>query len=134
MPIQLMPIGIVFEVAERGPQVGVAVVADVGGDVGFELGPAAGFDEAEDGDERGAGPDEDELQHLIDDGGAQAAEHDVEGDGGGADPDGEVMFQPSTVCMTRAMAYMLTPDMRMVMRPKLAAARPRAPSPKRSCR
>ena len=81
--------GVVLEVAERGPHVGVVAVADVDGDLRLEVGPAAGFDEAEDGDHGGAGPDEDELQHLVDDGRAQAAEHDVERDGAGADPDGE---------------------------------------------
>jgi hypothetical protein len=82
--------GVGVEGADGGPEVGVGGVAHAGDDLRLEAGPAAGFDEAKDGDERGAGPDEDELQHLIDDGGAQAAEHDVDGDGDGADPDGEV--------------------------------------------
>ncbi len=80
---------VVFEVAERGPEVGVVVGADVVGDLGLQVGPAAGFDQAEDRDQRRACPDQDELQHLIDDGRAQAAEHDVDRDRGRADPDGE---------------------------------------------
>ena len=43
----------------------------------------------------------------------------------------KVMFQPSTVCMTTAMAYMLTPDIRMVISAKEMAETARAPSPKR---
>ncbi len=44
------------------------------------------------------------------------------------------MFQPSTTCITTAMAYMFTPDIRMVMKAKQTPETPRAPSPKRSCR
>jgi hypothetical protein len=37
-------------------------------------GPAAGFDEADDGDQHRAEPDEHELQHFVEDGREQAAE------------------------------------------------------------
>ncbi len=46
----------------------------------------------------------------------------------------KLMFQPSTVCITTAMAYMLTPLIRIVMMPNEIADSPRAPSPNRSCR
>ena len=52
--------------------------------------PAADFDQAEDGDEQRAEPDEKELQDFVEDGGTQAAERDVERDGERRYPDAEV--------------------------------------------
>ena len=58
----------------------------------FESGPAAGFDEAENRHQQRAAPDEDELQNLIEDGGAQAAERDIGGHRQRRDDDGEVQI------------------------------------------
>ncbi len=52
--------------------------------------PAAGFDQPEDGDEQRAQPDQDELQHFVEDGREQAAEDDVDRHGEGGNPDAEV--------------------------------------------
>jgi len=46
----------------------------------------------------------------------------------------KLMSQPRTTFMTSAMEYMLTPDMRTVMKAKEMPETARAPSPKRSCR
>ena len=89
MPVEWHPHGVGGEAAGGGPEVGV-VGAGARGDLGHEVVPSAGLDEAQDGDEHGAGPDEDELQYFVDNGGAQAAQHDVDSDGDGADPHGEV--------------------------------------------
>ena len=43
----------------------------------------------------------------------------------------KVMFQPSTVCITTAMANMLTPLIRMVINANEIADNPRAASPNR---
>ena len=59
-------------------------------DLGAEIRPAADFDEAEDGDEQCAEPDEEELEDFVEDRGTQAAEGDVEGDGDRRNPDAEV--------------------------------------------
>ena len=65
----------------------------VGGDVGLDAclqaGPAASFDEAKDGHEQCAAPDEHELKHFIEDGRAQASERYVGRDGERRDDDGE---------------------------------------------
>ena len=81
--------GVGGEAAGGGPEVGV-VGTGARGDLGHEVAPATSLDEAEDGDEHGSRPDEDELEDFVDDGRAQPAEHDVDGDRDGADPHGEV--------------------------------------------
>src|SRR6185312_12980822 len=82
--------GVGAEGAESLPQVDIMSVAHVVDDLLFEVVPAADFDESEDGDEQRAGPDKQELKDLIEDGGAESAEDDVKGDGGGGKPDAEV--------------------------------------------
>ena len=96
--------------------------------------PSAGFDQAEDGDQQRAQPDQDELQHLIEDGGEQAAEEDINGDGDRRDPDAEVDVPAEHDLHTSAMEYMLMPLISTVMKPKEMAERARAGSPKRSFR
>ena len=58
--------------------------------LGHHAVPTAGFDQADDGDQHGAEPDQYELQHLIEDGRKQAAQSDVEHHGDGGDPDADV--------------------------------------------
>src|ERR1700721_577111 len=82
--------GVIPEVPGCAPQVRVVAGTDACGDLRFQVGPAAGLDEAEDGDQERAQPDEKELQNLIENGRPQAAQGDVDGDGDGGDPDGEV--------------------------------------------
>jgi len=64
----------------------------VGHDLPLEAGDAAGLNEAEDGNQQCAAPDEDELQNLVEDGGAQAAESDVDGNRNGRDKDAEAGY------------------------------------------
>ena len=51
----------------------------VGHDLLLEAGDAAGLNQAQDGDQQRAAPDEDELQYLIKDGRTQTAEAHVDG-------------------------------------------------------
>ncbi len=60
------------------------------GDASLEAAPAASFDEAEDRNQQCTCPDKDELQNFVEDGGTQAAEGDVNGDGARGDPDAKV--------------------------------------------
>ena len=46
----------------------------------------------------------------------------------------KLMSHPRMTFITSAIAYMFTPDIRMVMNPNEIAASPRAPSPNRSCK
>jgi hypothetical protein len=52
--------------------------------------PAAGLDQAEEGDEEGAKPDEHELEDFIENGGEESAEADIDSDGDGGENDAEV--------------------------------------------
>ena len=81
--------GIVFGRAQGAPEMGV-FGGSVGGDSGFEAAPAASFDQAENGNEKSASPDQDELKNFVEDGGAQSAEGDVDGHSAGGNPDAEV--------------------------------------------
>ena len=48
--------------------------------------PAARFDQAQNRYQQCAGPDQDELQHLVEDRGAQAAERHIDRDGDARKP------------------------------------------------
>ena len=82
--------GVITEVAQRGPEVRVAGVMDVVGDIDLQVAPAASLDQAKQRNHRGAGPDEHKLQHFVDDCRPQTAQHDIQRDRTGANPDGEV--------------------------------------------
>src|ERR1035441_10924509 len=58
-------------------------------DLALEAADAAGLNQAEDGHQECAAPDEDELQNLVKDGRAQAAEADVDGHRDGRNEDAE---------------------------------------------
>jgi hypothetical protein len=82
--------GVAGESAERAPEMDVVVAVHLLEDARFEAAPAADFHHAENWNDERAEPDEKELQHLIEDGGIQTAERDVNGDGERRDPDAEV--------------------------------------------
>lgn len=79
----------VIERAEIAPEMHVLdrTIVD---DLELQIVPAARFNQSEDRDEHGTGPNQDELEDFVEDGGAQAAEGDVDGDGDGGNPDAEV--------------------------------------------
>ena len=58
-------------------------------DLALEAADAAGLNQAEDGHQECAAPDEDELQNLVEDGRAQAAEAYVDGNCDGRNEDAE---------------------------------------------
>src|SRR5208337_3352634 len=81
--------GVVFEMSHGAPHVRV-FRGGVDGNARFQASPAARLDQAEDRDQQGAGPDQDELQNFVKDGGAQTAERDVDRHGERRNPDADV--------------------------------------------
>ena len=81
--------GIVLGRAQGAPEVGV-FGGGIGGDSGLETVPAASLDQAQDGNEQSAGPNQDKLENFIEDGGAQSTEGNVDGHSAGRNPDAEV--------------------------------------------
>src|SRR6185437_367082 len=81
--------GVVAERAQGAPEMGVGT-AGIVGYARVELAPAPDFDQAQDRDQQRARPDQHELQHLVEDRRAQAAERNIYADGDGGHPDAEV--------------------------------------------
>ncbi len=81
--------GVVVGRAQSAPQVGI-FGRGVGNDLDFEGAPATRLDQSKNGDEQCAGPDQNELEHLVEDGGAQSTQGNIDGDRAGRDPDADV--------------------------------------------
>src|SRR5229473_2407738 len=81
--------GIVFEGAQGGPEMRVFRGSGAR-DLEAQIAPAASFNQTQDRDQRGAGPDQNELQNFVEDCGTQASERYVDGNGGRGNPDAEV--------------------------------------------
>ena len=89
MPVQWMPMGLSLNVPKVDHR---WVYSDEARTAicGLQIGPAAGLDQTHDRNDQRTCPDQDELQHFIEDGGAQAAERDVNRDSDRRHPDAEV--------------------------------------------
>ena len=81
--------GIVVGRAQGAPEVGV-FGGGIDGDSGFETVPATGPDQAQNGNEQSARPNQDKLENFVEDGGAQSTEGDVDGHSASRYPDAEV--------------------------------------------
>ena len=96
MPNQSMPMGLSNEPRLRQRQVKSALWHRGMDDLHVLLDrrhhfrPAAGVDQAEDRNQQRAQPDQEELQHLVEDGRDQAAQGDVDGHRQRGDPDADV--------------------------------------------
>ena len=85
-----MPMGLSWKCAHGAPQVRVVLRREVLVDARHHAAPAAGFDQPEDGNQQRAQPDQDELQHLVEDRREQPAQRHVDGHRERRDPDAEV--------------------------------------------
>src|SRR6266851_5760257 len=81
--------GIVFKGAQGGPEMRV-LRGSVAGNLDAQIAPASRFDKTQNGDQRRAGPDQNELHNFVEDCGAQASERYVDGHGGRGNPNTEV--------------------------------------------
>ncbi len=91
-----------------------------------------GFDQAENRNQQRAQPDEEELQHFVEDGGIQSAGRDVDADGERGNPDTEMDVPAEDHFHHHGhRVHKLTPDIRMVIAAKLMALSPLAAGPKR---
>ena len=81
---------VVLERAERAPDVGVVASAHALGDLRLQVRPSPRLDHAQDRDQHGPGPDQDELEHLVEDRRLQPAQGHVGGHRQRRDPDAEV--------------------------------------------
>ena len=87
--------GVVGEVAHAAPQVRIVAgsdcaLRDIGRELGFESGPAAGLDQPKDRHQQRAAPDQHKLQNLVEDRRAQPAQRHIGRHGQRRDDDGEV--------------------------------------------